>query len=668
MKIVTLRRRIPPPLIGATFLLLAFVSSCIYLFWGTFEDEGNNLTIGLMISRGYVLYDSIFSHHFPFTYHWVALVFWIFGPSIFALRLSVLVFQILSFALVMRLTRAHFTIGLAALAWSIVGELYLGNIVRYDRFAGVALVVVFLLTISIVTQTIKARWPELITFGLFSTIAILSDPLTGYVIGLAIVILATSSKAGPKKALPIALIIGLCIGTFLSYLAFAGLLSNFYRDAIVFNSSVYNKYTDASPVRISHILRQTLTFLDIFDLKWINPTLMYPLEKHGYSVDHWLFTGFFYRLAIVLSFIVLLMRRQVLAAVFVYIFAAMLLVRAEIGFRTTPFVIISLFSATELIVGHSWGFSSSTRTRFGIFKLNLFQNYFGQVARQIPRVLLGLMLTWLIIRSAGLIISNWPNLSYEANFGQYERQARSIKLESCGLDVALAHYPNNTLVHFFTGMRPVSKYVIMYPWVAEVALTEVIDNLKSDQAIVLLDTTGEIWGRKNAEYLANLKNYLEKNYTLVMSQNYLDQNYYISPQLISKCPQVWPEAAANGSEVAQSFLSQCASLSRITVAFKTTEYPLNFRLKDLQTGAVVYEQAITESQSQDNNIIQEFKFGPLPDSLGRSYLISVSSPNKQSGKEITGWHSRSDVYPNGEAFIDGHPIKADLAFRYMCEQ
>ena len=67
-------------------------------------DEADNLVVGLLLTRGYVLYRDVFSHHFPFPYYWVAAIVSLFGKSIFAVRLSVWLFQIVSFGIAMKLS------------------------------------------------------------------------------------------------------------------------------------------------------------------------------------------------------------------------------------------------------------------------------------------------------------------------------------------------------------------------------------------------------------------------------------------------------------------------------------------------------------------------------------------------------------------------------------
>jgi hypothetical protein len=138
------------PRLGLLLLAGAFIIGCVLIHLGSFTDESDDLAAGLLISRGYVLYRDIFSHHFPFTYYWVAGIFRLFGPSIFTARLSILWFQLIAFAWTMKLTRLYAPIGFAGLIWSITGHYYQNNLVLYSAFSSISLAVVFAVTLAVI--------------------------------------------------------------------------------------------------------------------------------------------------------------------------------------------------------------------------------------------------------------------------------------------------------------------------------------------------------------------------------------------------------------------------------------------------------------------------------------------------------------------------------------
>ncbi|MCL4562537.1 MAG: hypothetical protein M1281_18235 [Chloroflexi bacterium] len=109
------------PGVGAGLLAFSFGIglATLYFTYYNMADEGDTITVGWLISQGQVLYRDIFSHHFPFAYLWVGAVFRLFGPSILAARLSVVVFRTALFAASMKLSRMFFPTGLIAVVWSL---------------------------------------------------------------------------------------------------------------------------------------------------------------------------------------------------------------------------------------------------------------------------------------------------------------------------------------------------------------------------------------------------------------------------------------------------------------------------------------------------------------------------------------------------------------------
>jgi hypothetical protein len=72
----------------------------------------------------------------------------------------------------------------------------------------------------------------------------------------------------------------------------------------------------------------------------------------------------------------------------------------------------------------------------------------------------------------------------------------------------------------------------MYPWVAEVGLNEVIDQLSQDQELaVVVRQDSILWDVFDSkEYLHSLDEYLDANYHKVK------EGVYISPELYTRCP------------------------------------------------------------------------------------------------------------------------------------
>ena len=75
--------------LGWILLLVAFLIGCTTLAVSSFKDEGDNLITGMLLLRGYTLYDDLFQNHFPLAYYWAAAIIGLFGKSILVARFSV---------------------------------------------------------------------------------------------------------------------------------------------------------------------------------------------------------------------------------------------------------------------------------------------------------------------------------------------------------------------------------------------------------------------------------------------------------------------------------------------------------------------------------------------------------------------------------------------------
>jgi hypothetical protein len=533
---------------GITLLLLSFTIGCLLMFWGSSPDEGDNTAAALLIAQGQVLYRDIFSHHAPLPYYWLAALFAVFGPSMLVARLSVAALHLMAFALILKITRLYLAIGLTACAWSLVGHFYDANMAIYDVYSALAILIVFVITFALLSGSIVASTSHFLIIGMCVGIAVLADPLAICALGIAILALLAFG-VGYKRAALVAASACVLPAVFAAYLAYTGALAPFYQDMLVFNSTIYSKYTDTSLLRVSFAIRQAASLLSIGDPRWTHSNPFAPIVDGIYTFDRWLFTGFFYRLAVISISAVLLARRQVLLAVFVYCYAAMLLIRVEEFLHANAFVLIALLCAALLVVGQSGqrplGRSAAGRRAMSPLSLH-HQRGAAQTAAAramwsrcwlgrlcslgaASRIVLGCMLGWTVLRCAGFAIGQHRSLGYDANFAKYEQIASAVRGMSCGLSVELAYYPGDPNVLFFSELRPVSKYLFLYPWVAEIAVPEVKRSLSTGASIAFLDTRGEILQRRNQDYLREIKLFLDTNYVAIGRQ------YYVSPGIFGAC-------------------------------------------------------------------------------------------------------------------------------------
>jgi hypothetical protein len=669
--------------VGGSLLLIALSIGLLTMFRGSFSDEGDNLATGLLLSRGYILYRDVFSHHFPFAYYWSAVVASLLGTSIAGARISLLAFQIGLFAWAMYLTRYRLIIGLFSIIWSVVGLFYLSNLMLYPIFSGTTLTVIFVVSVAILNRRIVAGKKELATLGILSVVAILADPLSIYPVGCLLLFLALS-PAGLKGSVIVALCVGVGLGLYAGYLVLSGSVNDFYQQTILFNANIYGKYVQVEPLRLVRMPQLAGSLLNIGQPKWVlylDPML--GLEGFDPEINHWLFTGFLFRLTVILSAGILFLRHRFLLAMFVYFYAVALLLISEENFRTIPFVMTACFLAAWLVV-EDLG-SQIARPMVQPQRNRAVAGFQFISTKLLPwsaRIVIGCGFSWLLARGLGTIVQEWDRLTYAANFSVYGEGTNYVLRDlTCGhRDVSLGYYPGDPNFNYLTGLRPISKYLYLFPWVAEIAVPDLLDSLKAGKSIVHVDWEYAVWDKyRIGDYLSVVKTYLDENYKLV------SPGFYVSPDLVEEChiytQQVFPHLMIPGEipegellpgrKFLQTFTSECAGLS--VIKFLPATYrrsitsTLNVRFKDLDANEQLFESTILGSQIIDNQW-SEITFAPLPDSKGKHYRITFVSSDATPGNAMGIWRSKNDTYPGGEAMINDKPLKADWVFQYGCGQ
>ncbi len=494
---------------------LAALIGTLTLYRGAFGDEADNLAVGALVREGYTLYRDVFSHHFPLPYYWMAAVVAIFGRSLFAARFSVLALQIGAFALPMTLGRDRLALGLAALGWSLLRPFYKGNMVLYSSLCAPALVVVFILTLGLLLDHRPPRWSEMIVVGLAGAFAILCDPLAVYAVAIALMcLLIEHPKRGWAAAGACALAGALTVGA----LATANALDDFWREAILFNAQTYGKYLDTNPVRLKELARMALTGLEIFDRVWWHANPLRPIPTQYTQFDQWVFTGLLYRAACLALTALLAWRRAWRPAVFVYLFSAAALVINKWDFRGQPFVLTALVALALVLAGLYKPLSAHRAARVAALCVGLGPALAG---------------AWLGLRVGFSLVAFRQSLSPQT-FRPWREQAEQMRALSCHHPEArLGVYPGGGSVYayFFSGMKPVSRYVFMWPWVAEVGLGEVIQALDEEGALALVVRQEAIvWERYDTRvYLRPLDEFLQTHYVPI------GEGIYRSPALEAFC-------------------------------------------------------------------------------------------------------------------------------------
>jgi hypothetical protein len=519
--------------IGVALLLGSVAINLAQLYWGGLPDEGDNIATGLLIAKGYVLYKDVFSHHFPLPYHWVAIIIPLLGTSILAIRGSLLLFQTFTFWLTQRYTGFYLPIGIATFTWSLIGSVYFHTLFLYQNIKSISLFFVVLLTFAVTGRYITLRTHHAFVIGVFSALAILSDPLSIYVIGAAMLALLINTRS-LKKMVLILLPLVFAFFTYLFYFQATNSLMAFWEDVINFNSYTYSKYIRVDQLPIETFLRAASKGLHIVDARWLEFNPMRPFDKYSILPDRWFFTGFLYRASVLSLVICLLYRRKYGVALFLYLVCAMFMAaRSEELMHANPFILVALFSGsffiTTPLTEAKWQFAVPRRGSQHVRSKLSTKSVMSAILASGALVMVALY-GWLMLRGTLYILDNRDRLACSDNFTHYHIMSDEIHALACNdPDVRLGYYPAEPLIYFFSDMRPVSRYLFLWPWVAEKGIGEIITDLKSGDAIVHVNQDAEIWGYKARDYLAPLVQYLEQHYQKTKT------DFYVSPALYMRC-------------------------------------------------------------------------------------------------------------------------------------
>ncbi|MBN1536499.1 MAG: hypothetical protein JW908_07190 [Anaerolineales bacterium] len=498
--------------IGLLLLSVFIALTQVYYVYYNFGDEGTTLTTGWLISKGWVLHKEIFSHHFPFLYFFVALMVKLFGIAILPIRLSLIFFRTLVFAISMKFSRYRVALGITALAWSLIGHLYLGNILIYYSLSGFLLVCSIAIGLTLLNEPQKYSKAGIFTLSLFSGLAVMTDPFMLFPTAALLIIVMLNilfQKSNPTKLrlfIKLGAIVcsgyGAGLACYLIYALSTGSLTDFYHQAILFNAVTYSKYSPS--INFGNAFNMFKNGLDIFNPLWFTNTSPFYTWDSYIELDAWVFTGFFYRFVILLASLFCLLKRRYLTGITLYVVASLVMMRATRFFYESPLVLLSIFICAWLLSGDVFSWQKVT----GRFWSNT-----RQIAQKTIWVIVLLMFCWLNIRAVHFLFKDIDQLQYEYFFGVKKNEANSLKRLTCGNENArLLVYPYDPILYFLAQMPPASKFIYMLPWTVEIGQDEVIHALKEKPVMLYIDREANVWGYPVKDFLADLLNYVDNYY------------------------------------------------------------------------------------------------------------------------------------------------------------
>lgn len=132
--------------------------------------------------------------------------------------------------------------------------------------------------------------------------------------------------------------------------------------------------------------------------------------------------------------------------------------------------------------------------------------------------------------------------------------------------------------------------------------------------------------------------------------------------------QIWGEQI-----ISQSFIAPHNNLNRVDILFQTYQrqntYDVTLRLleapaegQDPFKGPELFETTFNAATVSDQSW-QTFTFPSISNSKGKTYLITLQSPESVKGNAITVGGIERDVFQSGSAFLGPTPLQADITFR-----
>ncbi|MFC9711215.1 hypothetical protein ACFTRD_23960 [Paenibacillus sp. NPDC056933] len=117
--------------------------------------------------------------------------------------------------------------------------------------------------------------------------------------------------------------------------------------------------------------------------------------------------------------------------------------------------------------------------------------------------------------------------------------------------------------------------------------------------------------------------------------------------------------------IRQSFIVQHNNFNEVQIYFGTYQRLNNSTLKlELfdEEKNVIYEELFNSIELEDNKF-RDFVFDPVKNSAGKKFIVSITVEGGEIGNYITLWKSSSDLYKDGELYLNGNQLDGDMVFK-----
>jgi hypothetical protein len=122
---------------------------------------------------------------------------------------------------------------------------------------------------------------------------------------------------------------------------------------------------------------------------------------------------------------------------------------------------------------------------------------------------------------------------------------------------------------------------------------------------------------------------------------------------------VRPTGEITGSmSFSQTFRATRANLAEIEVFLSNygqpNQAPLLLSVTDLTSGNL-RRSSVASPRTVADNRYHSFPFAAIPNSEGRTYVVTLTSPQAEPGHAVTAWLNEEDPYTRGLAHLNGTP-------------
>ncbi len=125
--------------------------------------------------------------------------------------------------------------------------------------------------------------------------------------------------------------------------------------------------------------------------------------------------------------------------------------------------------------------------------------------------------------------------------------------------------------------------------------------------------------------------------------------------------------------ISQSFVASHNNLNRVDILFQTYQrqntHDVTLQLLEARAdnqdpfkGLELFQATFNAATVSDQSW-RTFTFPPITRSKGKTYVITLQSPDSVEGNAITVGGIERDIFQSGEAFLGPVPLRADITFR-----